>query len=177
MADYAAVFIDGGYLDAVLRDYYGRARIDYQSFSDNLCGDYKRWSTFYFHCPPWQSSPPTDEERQRKSQSDTFFYSLQRLPRFEVRLGKLVMRPDGLHQKGVDICIAIDMVRLAASGRIEKAILVSGDSDLVPAVEAVQGLNVLVELVYHPSAIGDDLYQTSRDRTAMTQEMINGCLR
>ena len=69
------------------------------------------------------------------------------------------------------------MVRLAASNRIEKAILVTGDSDLVPAIKAVQDLNVLVELIYHPNAIGDDLFQTARDRTMITQEMIDACLR
>ncbi len=175
--DYAAVFIDGGYVDAVLRDHFRMTRIDYQVLSDNLCRPYERWSTFYFHCPPWQDSPPTSEQRARKSQMDKFFYSLQRLDRFEVRLGKLVMRIDGPHQKGVDIRIAIDMVKLAASNRIEKAVLVSGDSDLVPAVRAVQDLNVLVELVYHPSSIGDDLYLSARDRTVIDRDMIEGCRR
>jgi uncharacterized LabA/DUF88 family protein len=177
MMDFAAVFIDGGYVDAVLRDHFRFARINYQTLSDNLCSPYERWSTFYFHCPPWQDSPSSPEQRSRKSQMDKFFYSLQRLDRFEVRLGKLVMRGDGPHQKGVDIRIAIDMVRLAASNRIVKAILVSGDSDLVPAVKAVQDLNVLVELVYHPSSIGDDLYQSARDRTIIDRNMIDSCRR
>ena len=177
MVDFAAVFIDGGYVDAVLRDHFRTARIDYQVLSDDLCRPYERWSTFYFHCPPWQDSPPTPEQRTRKSQMDRFFYTLQGLDRFEVRLGKVVMRDDGPHQKGVDIRIAIDMVRLAASNRIEKAILVSGDSDLVPAVKAVNDLNVLVDIVYHPSSIGDDLYQSARDRTVIDRDMIDACLR
>ena len=78
---------------------------------------------------------------------------------------------------GSNSYLFIDMVRLAASNRIEKAILVTGDSDLVPAIKAVQDLNVLVELIYHPRSIGDDLYQTARDRTRITQEMIDACLR
>jgi uncharacterized LabA/DUF88 family protein len=87
------------------------------------------------------------------------------------------MHDGELHQKGVDIRIAIDMVRLAATNRIEKAILVSGDSDLVPAVEAVQDCSVLVELVYSKNSIGDHLYLTARDRTELTQAIIDACLR
>jgi uncharacterized LabA/DUF88 family protein len=167
MPEHAAVFIDGAYLDYILIEEYDKARINYEVFSEYLCGDYKRWSTFYFHCPPWH----------KLSNWDKFVYSLQRLKRFEVRTGKLVMHDGELHQKGVDIRIAIDMVRLAATNRIEKAILVSGDSDLVPAVEAVQDCSVLVELVYSKNSIGDHLYLTARDRTELTQAIIDACLR
>ncbi len=40
-------------------------------------------------------------------------------------------------EKGIDVAIALDMVRLAMSGSYDIAILCSADTDLVPAVEAV----------------------------------------
>ena len=175
MVDKAAVFIDGGYFDVILIEKFDWARINYERLSNLLCGEYERWSTFYYHCTPWQDDPPTDEQRRKLSQMQKFLTALKRSPRFEIRLGKLVMRSDGPHQKGVDIQIAIDMVKLAASDRIDKAILISGDSDLVPAVRAVQDLNVLVELVYHPDAIGNELFETARDRRAIDPALIDAC--
>ena len=171
----AAVFIDGRYLDAILIEHFDWARISYEVFSENLCNDYRRWTTFYYHCMPWQDNPPTDDQSRKFSQMDKFLYALKRLNRFEVKLGKVVMRSDGPIQKGVDIRIAIDMVNLAASDRIEKAILVTGDSDLVPAVNAVQDLNVLCELVYHEDSIGDELFNAARERTKLTKEIVDAC--
>ncbi len=51
-------------------------------------------------------------------------------------------------QKQVDILLALDMYRLAATGKVDMAILISGDGDFVPALQAVKDQGVLTKLVH-----------------------------
>lgn len=83
----AAIFIDGGYLDWVIKSELNRCRLDYQKFSAALAGDKELLRTYYYHCEPYQSSHPTTEESARFASMQSFLYRLKQLPRFEVRLG------------------------------------------------------------------------------------------
>lgn len=50
-------------------------------------------------------------------------------------------------EKGIDVAIAVDMIRLAMSGAYDAAILFSSDNDLMPAVEVLWDLpRVAVEV-------------------------------
>lgn len=49
-------------------------------------------------------------------------------------------------EKGVDVALAVDLVRLAVKGAYDVAVVMSTDTDLVPAVEAVVELGVRVEV-------------------------------
>ena len=86
--DRSAVFIDGAYLVQVLRK-HGEPAVDFLKLSEKLCEDSERLRTYYYNCMPYQSDPPTPEERVRFSRMDKFLFTIRRLPRFEVRLGKL----------------------------------------------------------------------------------------
>ena len=68
---------------------------------------------------------------------------LARLSHVKVRLGNLTRA--GV-QKGVDAQLRSDMVALATAGAITDAVLLSGDEDMVPAVEEAQAHGVLVHL-------------------------------
>lgn len=43
-------------------------------------------------------------------------------------------------EKGIDVAIAVDMVRLSLSGGVDAIVLFSSDSDLLPAVEFVNAM-------------------------------------
>ncbi len=60
---------------------------------------------------------------------------LRNTPYFDVYLGHLEPRNGNFVEKGTDVQIATDMLRRAYVNAYDTAILVSGDSDLVPAVE------------------------------------------
>lgn len=48
-----------------------------------------------------------------------------------------LMKTDGkIHEKGVDVSIAVDMVEMACKDKADVFLLVSSDSDLVPAVKS-----------------------------------------
>ena len=94
--EWAAVFIDGGYFAALLRDYFNEVRVDFLRLSDMLCSGFERFRTYYYDCMPYQSNPPTDEERKRYADKIRFIEYLKKLPRFEVRLDgrRVVLEPE-----------------------------------------------------------------------------------
>jgi uncharacterized LabA/DUF88 family protein len=70
----------------------------------------------------------------------------------------------------------VDLVKLSSSNRIDKAVLVSGDSDFVPAVRAAKDAGVIVELYYSKGQnLSNELYQICDARFVITQDMIDKC--
>ncbi len=60
-----------------------------------------------------------------------------------IKFGKLMKdpsRPDVYHEKGVDVQIAVEMIRFARQDKYDVAYLISSDTDLVPAVQEVKDL-------------------------------------
>ena len=155
-----AIFIDGAYLDKLLENVFRGSRIDMGLLSAELAQKNEILRCYYYHCPPYQSNPPTTEERQKVASHDRYIRALSRLPRFQVRLGKLAFRGttgEGrpiFVQKRVDIMMGVDMVQLAATRQIARAVLVAGDSDFLPAVDAVKQHGVLCMLWHGPFGRG-----------------------
>jgi uncharacterized LabA/DUF88 family protein len=184
MADKAAVFIDGGYF-AKVRQNLGVYKVNFAKFSDLLCGSMERLFSFYYDCPPFQSDIPTEEEKRKKAGFDMFEYSLRCLPRFQVRLGKL-SRVDNqcencgqivtkYRQKRVDNLLTVDLTRAIWKDDINKAILVTGDSDFVPAVDEANRAQIPTHVYYLKSgntSIHDELYLACSDRTEITKELL-----
>lgn len=181
----AAVFIEGGYLDQVLRKEFDEARIDYGALVQHLVGSDDLLRAYYYHCLPYQSPEPTQEEAARFGAKQRFYDALNRLPRFEVRLGRIAFR--GCDDKGepifvqkrVDILLGVDFVLLSAKHAITRAILVAGDSDYLPAVSAAKNEGVLIHL-YHGGRTNPphrDLWDAADERSPITQELIDSVLR
>ena len=180
-----AIFIDGGYLDWIARHELKQAKIDYGKLSQALAGGRELLRTYYYHCEPYQSNPPTAEEIERLSKNQAFLSRLNKLPHFEIRLGKLAYRgrsaEDGkpiLVQKRVDIMLGVDLVLLAVKRTITHAVLVAGDSDFLPAVQVARDEGVSVHL-YHGVEQNPhkDLWDKCDDRTPITPAFIKPLLR
>jgi len=121
---------------------------------------------------PFQSNPPTEEERRRFSSMDKFVYTIKRLPRFDVKLGRLGCVAGEFVQKRVDISLAVDLVRMSCMRVMGKAVMVTGDSDFVPAIEAAKEMGVLVTLYYSPSSIHDELLSAVDESFVITEGLI-----
>ena len=111
-----AIFIDGAYLEFVLKEEFGRPPIDFAALSSRIAGPRELLRTYFYDCLPYQSARPTAEERERFARRRRFHHALNLIPRFEVRLGKLAFRgtQDGrpiFEQKRVDILLGVDLVR------------------------------------------------------------------
>lgn len=150
----AAIFIDGGYIQSQLKQ--NKVEPDYKEMADHFLEPIRDsipldlLRCYYYYCPPYMSQEPTDDERKRMEAHEEFFQEIESLDRWSMRLGKLQKRWDGkkevYEQKRVDVLLSVDMVRHAAAGHIQHAVLVAGDSDFIPAVEAAKEHGVTVSL-------------------------------
>lgn len=68
--------------------------------------------------------------------------------------------------------MAVDLVRMSSNRQIEKAVLVTGDSDLVPAIEAARDEGVVVVLFYSPNSRHDELLQACDERYEISRNLI-----
>jgi uncharacterized LabA/DUF88 family protein len=188
--DRSAIFIDGAYFDKLLEQEFDRARVDFSLLPAVLAQGDKVLRTYYYHCPPYMSQPPTEDELRRFDAKDRFFQALNSLSRFQVRLGRLLYRgTDGqgrpiFIQKLVDIMLGVDLVRMAATRQITKAVLVAGDSDFVPAVDEAKRLGVLVSLWHgpvlgsvHGSSVHRELWNACDERSEITKALIESVQR
>ena len=176
-----AIFVDGGYFDRVSRD-CGSPRIDFGKLATELAKPDDLLRTYYYHCLPYLSPVPTQEEEERLEGKKRFFSALNRLNRFEVREGKLEFRGTDresnrpiFEQKRVDIYLGVDLVLLAVKQRVHRAILITGDSDFLPAIRAAKNEGVLIHLFHGtgPQQPHRDLWEEADDRTVITPELLN----
>ena len=84
-------------------------------------------------------------------------------------------------QKRVDTMVGVDMALLAGKGKITRLVLFSGDSDLMPAIEAVKSEGVIVTL-WHGSfsentSPSQELYDLCDERILLSADIVSRCLR
>jgi uncharacterized LabA/DUF88 family protein len=179
MSDNVGIFIDGAYLDKVLQEEFNFPKVDFAKLSEWLSQGLPIFRTYYYHCLPYQSDPPTPEEKMRFSKKQSFLNALGKLSRYEVRLGKLEYRgtkKDGTSiftQKRVDILMGVDIVSLALKRAINNIVILTGDSDFLPAIEVAKGEGAIFTLCYgaaHPPH--DDLWNKADERIILRQEII-----
>lgn len=178
-----AIFMDGGYLDKVIRHDHAGKRIDYERLIDAIAGSDELLRSYYYHCLPYRSNPPTAQEQSKYDEKRRFFAALRYIPRFDVRLGQLVHRgvdAQGqpiFQQKRVDIMLGVDMTLLAGKGRITRLALLSGDSDCIPAIEAVKNEGVVATLWHggfsSRTAPSRELAMTCDERRELTPEFVD----
>ncbi len=162
----AAIFIDGGYIQTQLKMHNIEA--DYGELAEYLLNPLRAsfpldlLRCYYYYCAPYMSPEPTEDELKRMETHSKFVHEIESLGRWAMRLGKLQKRWEGqrevYEQKRVDVLLSVDLVRHAAAGHIQHAILVAGDSDFVPAVEAAKEHGVTLTLwCGHASTVNRDL--------------------
>ena len=110
--DKTVIYIDAGYLNNIFRK-HNLPKIDFNKLSAVLSDGTDRLRTYYYTCMPFQSTPVTQDEKDRYSKMDKFVNSLKSLPRFEVKLGRLQRIQNGgqveFIQKGVDMMLGVDL--------------------------------------------------------------------
>ncbi|MBI4504337.1 MAG: NYN domain-containing protein [Chloroflexi bacterium] len=186
-----ATFIDGAYLDYLCRDHFQRLRIDYGRFAEEIWRTVAQGTrdsldllrTYYYHCPPYQSNPPSDEERSKTEAHSKFRKALESLPRFEYRAARLASR--GLdregrqvfEQKRVDLLLGLDIALLSAKGRITHVALIAGDSDFIAALDVAKQEGVSTWLFHGPvQTCHAELRRAADERREIDAEFISRCV-
>lgn len=148
--DDCIVFIDGAYLSLVSK-FLGKGKhlkFDIKKFSENLAEsqDLNCKEIFYYNCPPFQGTPPTEEQEKRKAGYDKFISKLD-LAGINVREGRCQMINNEYTQKGVDVLLSIDLVRNA--NKIKNFLLVACDTDFVPAIKDIREKDKVRVILYY----------------------------
>jgi uncharacterized LabA/DUF88 family protein len=86
--------------------------------------------------------------RARGTAQEARFESIGSREGIHVRLGSVRGKPKRLRQKEVDVLLTTDMLTHGYDGNMEKAVLIAGDLDLRPIVEALVRRGVFVEVWY-----------------------------
>lgn len=79
-------------------------------------------------------------------------------------------------EKGIDVWIAIDMVKEALQNKFDCCVLISGDADFVPAFELVESLNKEVLSAFIPKGYSNEIRQKF-NYFILKREDLSKCLR
>ncbi|MEX2378969.1 MAG: NYN domain-containing protein [Dehalococcoidia bacterium] len=135
------IFIDGSNLYHVLGQICGRHDLQFDKFGLKLANGRDLRRIYYYNIR--QDSDRFPEFRGEQSK---FLESLYDTPYLEVRLGIWKQRGEAMVEKGVDVMLATDFVTKAFRDQYDTAIIVSGDGDFYPAIQAVKDAGKHVEV-------------------------------
>jgi uncharacterized LabA/DUF88 family protein len=139
--DRVMVFIDGSNLYHVLTQSCGRHDLQFDKFAMKLANGRKLVRIYYYNIRQESDTNPNMGVEQAK-----FLDSMYDTPYVEVRLGIWKQRGDIMVEKGVDVMLATDLVTNAYKDHYDTAIVVSGDADFYPALQAVKDVGKHVEV-------------------------------
>lgn len=178
----AAVLVDGGYLRAVATKAQYLYTPDFIEKLALSCFDPREeilYRIFYYDCPPFHGelTLPVSQQKLPLRGSSQWLVDLSRREYFAVRLGIVKFRgfalkrlpppadrplEDGdfrpvFEQKGVDMRMGIDIASLCEKRLVDRLIVLSGDTDIVPAMKHARksGLQVVLALLPDERLTGD----------------------
>lgn len=176
------IFIDGSNLYMSLKHQFAKARINVAKLMDKLAGGRPLVRAYYYSAPLDPADSPQEAIAQQR-----FFNALRQVPYLTLRMGKLVRRDTTFRcahcgrtsnvtahlQKGVDARIVADMLKSAMLGHYDVAILVSGDADLVDAVNAVKDCGKHVENAFARDSWARELQDAADKRIVLDNSWLS----
>ena len=119
-------------------------RFDYGKFARYLVGGRKPvMLSYYIGAIREETGNPKSTELRRNQRK---LVSSIRKHGWRVQFGHM-LKTDGYHEKGVDVLMAVDLLAGAYEDQYDTAILVSSDTDLIPALIKVRGMKKNIEYV------------------------------
>jgi len=168
-------FIDGSNVYKGVRHLYEGRRppdFDYLRLCRVLARNRNLVRIFFYGAVKKQQEDPEAYRR-----TNLFLDSLRRIPLCSLRMGTLSKRGDTYVEKGVDMLLAIDMIRLARLDQYDTAILISGDGDFVEAVREVHEIGKHVELACFSESQSLQLRKECESFTEITELMLRLALK
>lgn len=171
-----AIFVDGGYVNKILKNYFNAQNIDFLKLSETICTQLKlkRLRTYFYHCLPIVRNN-NKEDLIKQAGMQKFLAKIKRLPRFEVKLGKLQIIGNKFKQKMIDVLMSLDIVNMSYENHMQHAVLIAGDSDFIPAIKKAKDNGTIVHLYYHPSSVHNEILDEVDELHEITFELINSC--
>ena len=143
-----AVFIDGSNLYHYLKetDYPIGTKFRFDKFVDFLVGDNRECVYRNYYTGIFRNLDGTDKSKQLVRGQQKFLAGIEN-EGFVVKRGRIIYDSAKPREKGTDVKIAIDLVLGAVDDLFDVAIVISSDTDLVPAVRDVVQRDKEVEYV------------------------------
>jgi len=141
-----AILVDGSNLYHYLRELKltNLSEFDYKAFAHFL-GHGRRITSSTYYIGKVRSQGDTKGEELRRWQQK-LVARLQNMG-WRVEYGHMMENKGVFQEKGVDVHMAVDLLTGAYEDRYDTAVLVSSDTDLIPAVRAVRGKKKRVEYI------------------------------
>jgi uncharacterized LabA/DUF88 family protein len=162
-SDDTYLFIDGRYLRNRLTDAMQVFQNDGDISFRRIMDEARAKRAFYYDCIDDEQKQGESEEvfNNRIAAQQSEFEKIQKLRGYHVRLGSIKGKAKGKdktrRQKEVDVLLAVDMLTHGYDGNMESAVLIAGDLDFRPVVEALVRRGVFVEVWYDPKSIAAEL--------------------
>ena len=151
------VFIDGAYLEYLLNKQFNQAPIDFERFVRAITPrNTELLRAYYYHSLPYVDDSVEEKIWNLYEGRKRFFHALNMKSGITVRQGKVTRRYDQngepyYEQKLVDILLVLDLTNFSIKHLIDHAVIVSGDSNFVPAVALAQAEGVKVTVWHSPT--------------------------
>jgi uncharacterized LabA/DUF88 family protein len=163
------VFIDGSNLYHVLGQICGRHDLQFDKFAQKLANGRDLRRVYYYNV-----RQEAFEDRSNASDQEKFLNSLYDTPYLEVKLGIWKQRGGTMVEKGVDVMLATDLVTRAYRDHYDTAIVVSGDADFYPALQAVKDAGKQVEVAAFDANISAEAARTTDLHINLTKTFFTG---
>ncbi len=142
-----AVYIDGNNLYHKLKDLKieNTTEFDYRGFSDFLARG-REIISYRYYVGAVKAKEGNKKAEKMRSEQQKLFNNLK-TQGFCIKRGYLMENNGKFHEKGVDVKIAIDMLIGAYEKRYDVAIIISSDTDLIPAIKHIKYLKKEIEYI------------------------------
>lgn len=169
----AMLFIDGSnfyhklkFLIGDRRDQYRLGDFQYKEFADYFARPSMVTDVRYYVGAVRRQNGVNQEKAEKMYRNQQRLLAAFQQQNVSVILGNLIQHPDkSFHEKGVDVRIAVEMIRFAREDAYDVAFLLSSDTDLVPAVEEVKRFGK--QVVYVGTANGQSFGLTKAADTTI----------
>lgn len=168
------ISIDGGYLTYMMMEsgfFVNAENIEKIAHACIDPADEELWRILFYHCREYEGEtqlPISGEARHWRPKSHQVVDDLARRNYFSVRLGNLAFRgwrkksghrsevlsdsdfSPVFEQKGVDMRIGLDMSVVAHERLVDRMILISADTDLIPALSLCRQRGIQTVMIDFP---------------------------
>lgn len=177
-----AILIDGNNFYKGCQLNFNRTDVDFRKLGQKLAReiDGNLLRIYYYNAHVSKTIDPLGYQRQQK-----FFDNLRATPYITLKLGHLVYHRLRTEQgfssqyfpteKGIDVQIAVDMIRLGLLKSCDGIILVSGDSDYIYAVRFAKDLGSNVYIASFPMGGSSELRNEGDGSILMDFDFVKEC--
>jgi len=144
-----AVFIDGSNLYFKLKSLKldNLSRFDFRGLANWLARERKIISIGYYIGAVRARQDDAKGQKMRRAQINLFNFLGSKHQKIIIHRGYLMENDGMFHEKGVDVKIATDLLVGAYENLYDEAIVISSDTDLIPAMKKIKQLGKKVEYI------------------------------